>query len=72
MFARALINQPLVLFADEPTGSLDADNSLRVLELLREQTRAGKSVVMATHDTEAMRFGTRRINLNKFAHAAAA
>jgi len=69
VFARALVNRPHVLFADEPTGSLDAENAHRVLSLLRQEAVAGKCVIMATHDTEAMRFATRRLNLNKFSHA---
>ncbi len=69
VFARALINRPRVLFADEPTGSLDADNAHRVLSLLRQESVAGKCVIMATHDAEAMRFATRRLNLDKFAYA---
>ncbi|MDH3714044.1 MAG: ABC transporter ATP-binding protein [Gammaproteobacteria bacterium] len=69
VFARALINRPRVLFADEPTGSLDAENAHRVLSLLRQEAVAGKCVIMATHDAEAMRFATRRLNLDKFSHA---
>ena len=69
VFARALVNRPRVLFADEPTGSLDAENAHRVLSLLRQEAMAGKCVVMATHDAEAMRFATRRLNLDKFSHA---
>lgn len=69
VFARALVNRPHVLFADEPTGSLDAENAHRVLSLLRQESAAGKCVVMATHDSEAMRFATRRLNLDKFSHA---
>ncbi|NIM33386.1 MAG: ATP-binding cassette domain-containing protein, partial [Pseudomonas stutzeri] len=71
VFARALVNRPRVLFADEPTGSLDAENARRVLSLLRQEAVAGKCVIMATHDAEAMRFATRRLNLDKFSHAVA-
>lgn len=70
VFARALINRPRVLFADEPTGSLDAENAHRVLSLLRQEALAGKGVIMATHDSEAVRFATRQLNLDKFSHAA--
>ena len=69
VFARALVNRPRILFADEPTGSLDAENAHRVLSLLRQEAVAGKCVIMATHDPEAMRFATRRLNLDKFSHA---
>ncbi|MEM7209654.1 MAG: ABC transporter ATP-binding protein [Pseudomonadota bacterium] len=66
VFARALIRQPDVIFADEPTGSLDADNSHRLLELLKDQAGSGKVVVMATHDRVAMSYATRSISLDKF------
>lgn len=49
--ARALVIEPVLVLADEPTGSLDRDNSRRVLELLRELHRsAGVSLVIVTHD----------------------
>lgn len=52
--ARALITEPALLLADEPTGSLDASNSERILGLLRELTeRHGTALLMVTHDPEA-------------------
>lgn len=49
--ARAVIHQPALLIADEPTGSLDSENGRRVLELLRELNReTGVAILMATHD----------------------
>ena len=48
--ARALANRPDVLLADEPTGNLDSASARDVLELLREQHRAGQTIVMVTHD----------------------
>jgi len=65
VFARALVRRPKVIFADEPTGSLDADNSERILVLLQEQTRQGCAVVMVSHDPEAVRYGSRVIRLEK-------
>lgn len=53
---RALINEPEVLFADEPTGQLNSENSQLVLDLLSRFNRAGQTVVMVTHDlTSALR-----------------
>ena len=66
VFARALVRRPQVVYADEPTGSLDAENSLRLLALLREQADSGTLIVMATHDHEAIKFATRRLSLDKF------
>ncbi len=66
VFARALVMKPNVIFADEPTGALDAGNSILILDLLRDQARKGKLVIMATHDATAMSYGTRSIELDKY------
>ncbi len=50
--ARAIVTNPDVLFADEPTGNLDSRNSRIVFEILREIASGGKIVIVATHDTE--------------------
>lgn len=51
--ARALINDPLVIFADEPTGNLDSANGRNVLDLLESHTRAaGRTLVLVTHDID--------------------
>lgn len=51
--ARALINSPEVIFADEPTGSLNFDQGIAVLDILTRMNRQGQSVVMVTHDMKA-------------------
>ena len=58
--ARALINEPEYIFADEPTGNLDSENSKRVFELLRG---LDATVVVATHDRSLIRPGDREISL---------
>ncbi len=50
--ARALVNYPDVIIADEPTGNLDPYNAYEVLSLLEKINRAGKTVILATHDRE--------------------
>jgi len=48
--ARALINQPLVLLADEPTGNLDSKSTLEVLRLMRQTHEQGQTILVVTHD----------------------
>ena len=50
--ARALVNQPSILLADEPTGSLDSKSSGQVFDLLREIVDRGKTVIAVTHDLD--------------------
>ena len=62
--ARALINQPNLILADEPTGNLDEVNEALVLGLFTELHRAGHTIVMVTHDVEVGRRAERRIELH--------
>lgn len=61
--ARALLNQPKVLLADEPTGNLDAENAAEVLKHLREFASSGGAVLLVTHDAQAATAADRVINL---------
>jgi putative ABC transport system ATP-binding protein len=62
--ARALVSEPTVLFADEPTGNLDSRSSHDVLELLRDAAASfGQTTVMVTHDNDAAACADRRIQL---------
>ena len=57
--ARALINTPELVFADEPTGALNRKNTVEVLDLLTECNREGQSILMVTHDMRAALRATR-------------
>lgn len=62
--ARALINDPRIILADEPTGNLDSRNAAVVIELLAELNRAlGRTVIVATHSSFADRYATVKIHL---------
>ncbi|WP_018131509.1 ABC transporter ATP-binding protein [Effusibacillus pohliae] len=63
--ARALINDPDVVLADEPTGGLDAETGQRMMEMLRDIRQLGKTVLVVTHDRELAMYGDRVIRLRK-------
>jgi len=61
--ARALINEPEVVFADEPTGSLNFEQGITVLDILTSLHTAGQTVIMVTHDVKAASRGNRLIHI---------
>lgn len=61
--ARAIINSPRLIFADEPTGALNKSNSEEVMRLLTELNRNGQSIIMVTHDVHAAIRGNRILYL---------
>lgn len=61
--ARALLNQPELILADEPTGNLDPENAEEVIRYLAEFCRNGGTVIIVTHGTEAIRYADRIIHL---------
>jgi putative ABC transport system ATP-binding protein len=64
--ARALVADPALIVADEPTGNLDSHSAQEVLGVLQSLNRdAGKTVILVTHDPKAAAFGTRTIHLEK-------
>ena len=59
--ARAMINEPSIILADEPTGNLDPDISIEILKLFEELNKKGTTIVFATHSQEIIRRGEHRI-----------
>lgn len=60
---RAIINNPAILFADEPTGALNSQSAVQVLDVLTELNTQGQSIVMVTHDMKTARRGNRILYL---------
>ncbi len=62
--ARAIVNRPAILLADEPTGNLDTENSKTVWEMLRDLNgRLGQTILMITHNPEAAAYGHRTVQM---------
>src|ERR1041384_6141728 len=62
--ARAIVNHPAILLADEPTGNLDTENSKAVLEVLRDlNQRVGQTILMITHNPEAAAYGDQTVHM---------
>ena len=61
--ARALVNNPNLILADEPTGNLDTFSGAAVMQLLSDQHRSGRTVLVVTHDPRMTRFATHKIFL---------
>jgi putative ABC transport system ATP-binding protein len=58
-----LINQPKVIFADEPTGNLDSATSIEIMNLLTELHQLGNTIVMVTHEEEIAAYASRVIRM---------
>lgn len=61
--ARALVNEPKVILADEPTGSLDSNTSAEILGILKSLNKQGKTIVIVTHDLQISQLCERQIKL---------
>jgi putative ABC transport system ATP-binding protein len=62
--ARALINQPQIILADEPTGNLDKNNEEAVLDIFRELHSEGRTIVIVTHNPEIGEIGDKIIQIS--------
>ena len=61
VIARALINEPLILLADEPTGNLDPEVSQDIFEIFQQINKSGTAILMATHDYNLIKGATTRV-----------
>jgi putative ABC transport system ATP-binding protein len=61
--ARALINEPDIILADEPTGALDMQTSKDIMELISSLHKQGKTIIMVTHEPDVARYAQRIIYL---------
>ena len=61
--ARALVTDPNVIFADEPTGNLDSESGLQVMEILEMLNKKGRTVILVTHETQTAEFANRIIKI---------
>jgi len=62
--ARAIVNDPPILLADEPTGNLDSRNTQEVMELLQRLNEAGTTIIMVTHSAECAGYARRRLEMS--------
>jgi len=61
--ARALVTDPAILLADEPTGNLDSESSLEIMKLLRDLNQQGRTIVLITHEPDIAGFAQRVVRL---------
>lgn len=61
--SRALVNEPQLIFADEPTGALDTNTSNEIMTILNDLNKAGKTIVMVTHDPDLVKYASKVIYL---------
>lgn len=61
--ARALVNQPSIIFADEPTGNLDTKSGAEIMKVLQKLNQGGNTIVVVTHESHIAKFAKRKIKI---------
>jgi putative ABC transport system ATP-binding protein len=64
-FARALANNPPLLLADEPTGNLDTKNGQKIIEILQNLKKEGKTIIASTHDAQIIQLADQKLYLDE-------
>ena len=59
--ARAMINNPSVIFADEPTGALDSETGIQIMSILKKLNEEKKTIIMVTHDRDLAKYANKVI-----------
>lgn len=62
--ARSIINNPKILFADEPTGDLDSETGKQIMDMIKDMNEKGTTVVFVTHDESLLNYCSRVITMN--------
>lgn len=63
LIARALMNEPKILIADEPTSDLDSKTTIEIMDMLKEINEKGTTIIIVTHDNDLLKYGSRLLEM---------